>query len=107
VSLQRRKLRKSFATSFYLAGIRSEEIGKEKCLRPKQKGRSPDSGMQTKMSITVGLARKGPLTYRAYVFRFRLEEVQNGSRLESQKLTAFMVVMIRCAGPVCDAVRDK
>lgn len=62
--------------------------------------------MQTFMSITVGLARKGLLTYRAYVFRFRLEEVQNGSRLESQKLT-LMVVLIRCAGPVRDAVRDK
>jgi hypothetical protein len=63
--------------------------------------------MQTDMSITVGLARKDFLTYRAYIFRFKLEEVQNGSRLESQKLTAFMIVLIRRAIPVLDAVRDK
>jgi hypothetical protein len=107
VSLQRRKLSKPFATSWYLAGIGPEEIGKEKCLRPRQKGRSPNSGMQTNMSITVGLARKGLLTYRAHIFRFRLEEVQNGSRLKGQKLTAFMIVLIRGASPICDAVRDK
>jgi hypothetical protein len=107
VSLQRRILSKSFATSCYLAGIGPKEIGKEKCLQPKQKGRSPNSGMQTEMSITIGLARKDLLTYRAYVFRFRLEEVQNGSRLESQKLTAFMIVLIQRASPVRDAVRDK
>ena len=63
--------------------------------------------MQTEMTITVGLARKGLLTYRAYVFWFRLEEVQNGSRPESQKLTALMIVLIQCASPVRDAVRDK
>jgi hypothetical protein len=50
--------------------------------------------MQTDMSITVGLARKDLFTYRAYIFRFRLEEVQNGSRPESQKLTAFMIAPI-------------
>jgi hypothetical protein len=85
VSLQRRKLSKSFATSCYLAGIGPEEIGEEKYLRPKQKGRSPNSGMQTEMSITVGLSREDLPTYRANIFRFRLEEVQKGSRPESQK----------------------
>lgn len=107
MSFERRKLSKSFATSWYLAGIWPKEIGEEKYLRPKQKGRSLNSGMQTEMSITVGLARKGLLTYRAYILRFRLEEVQNGSRPESQKLTAFMIVLIQCANPVRDVVRDK
>lgn len=64
--------------------------------------------MQTDMSITVGLARKDLFTYRAYIFRFRLEkEVQNGSRPESQKLTVFMIVLIQLASSVRDVVRDK
>jgi len=50
--------------------------------------------MQFNMSITVGLARKDLLTYRAYIFSFELEEVQNGSRPETQKLTAFIIVLI-------------
>ena len=32
--------------------------------------------MQTKMSITVGLARKDLVAYLAYIFRIRLEEDQ-------------------------------
>jgi hypothetical protein len=107
VSLQRRKLSKSFATPWYLAGIGPDEIGEEKCQQPKQKGRSLNSGMQTEMSVTVGLARKGLLTYRANIFTFKLEEVQYGSQPENQKLTAFMIVLIQCASPVRDAVRDK
>ena len=95
VSLQRRKLSESFATSWYITGIGPEEIGKS-AYDPIQKGHLPDSGMQTDMSITVGLARKGLLTYSAYIFRFRLEEVQKGSRPESQKLTAFMIADTAC-----------
>jgi hypothetical protein len=63
--------------------------------------------MQTEMSITVGLARKGLLTYYAYIFRFRLQGVQNGSRLKSQKLTVFMIVLIQRASPVRVVVKDK
>jgi hypothetical protein len=38
--------------------------------------------MQTKMSITVGLARKALLAYMAYIFRIRLE------MFSSERLTA-------------------
>jgi len=93
VSLQRRILRKSFATSWYITGIGPEDI-ERRSLDSIQKGRPPNSGMQFNMSITVGLARKDLLTYRAYIFSFELEEVQNGSRPETQKLTAFIIVLI-------------
>jgi len=59
VSLQCRILSKSFTTSRYLTRIWF------------------DSSMQTDMSITIGLARKDLLTYWAYIFRIRLEEVQS------------------------------
>ena len=45
-------------------------------MRLNTKGRSPDTSMQTKMSITVGLARKDLVAYLAYIFRIRLEEDQ-------------------------------
>jgi hypothetical protein len=59
------------------------------------------------MSITIGLARKDLITYRAYIFRFRLEEVQNGPRPETQELTAFMIVVVQLGGPVRDAEINK
>ncbi len=73
MSLQRRKLSKSFATSCYLTEIGSEEMLRRSLYDdPIQKARSPDSGMQPEMSITVGLARENLVTYRACIFRLKL-----------------------------------
>jgi hypothetical protein len=73
VSLQRCKLSKSFATSFCLTGIGSEEMLRRSLYDdPIQKTRSPDSGMQPDMSITVGLARENLLAYRACIFGLKL-----------------------------------
>ena len=59
-----------------------------------RRGHSLDAKMQTAMSITIGLARKDLVAYFTYIFGYsRLERVQNGLRTESQRLTAFMIVI--------------
>lgn len=64
--------------------------------------------MQTDMSITVGLARKDLITCRTYIFRFRLERSsENGPRPETQKLTAFMIIVVQLGGRVRDAVINR
>ena len=54
--------------------------------------------MQTAMSITIGLARKGPVTYFAYIvgYRYRLEGVQWAvNRNPKERLTIFVTIVVQ------------
>jgi len=94
VSFQRSKLRKAFAASWHLTWVRPAQIVRKCPWGPMRRVHSLDAKMQTAMSITVGLAREDLVTYFTYIFGYiRLERVQNRLRTESQRLTAFMILI--------------
>lgn len=109
VSFQCRELRKSFAASRHLTWVRPAQIVRKCPWGSVRRGHSLDPIMQTAMSITIGLARKDLVAYFTYIFGYsRLERVQNRRlETESQRLTAFIIVIGQRRNPVRDAVKNE